>query len=56
MKALIIILIVISIFLYILTVQKLPNLGVLKAQGKLIEKIYKSLIEMHDKKEVEEKI
>ena len=29
----IIILIVISIFLYILTVQKLPNLGVLKAQG-----------------------
>lgn len=29
----VIILIVISIFLYILTVQKLPNLGVLKAQG-----------------------
>ncbi|QEA34717.1 ABC transporter permease [Weissella soli] len=45
----VIILIVISIFLYILTVQKLPNLGVLKAQGVstkylVLSILYQSLI------------
>ena len=51
MKALIIILIIISV-LFILTFLTYITNG----DGKLIEKIYNSLIKIHDKREVEEKI
>lgn len=51
MKTLVIILIIIAL-LFVLTFLTYITNG----DGKLIEKIYNSLINMHDKKEVEEKI
>lgn len=51
MKALIIILIIIAVLFVLTFVTYITN-----GDGKLIEKIYKSLIKMHDEKEVEEKI
>lgn len=51
MKALIIILIILAVLFVLTFVTYITN-----GDGKLIEKTYNSLIEMHDKREVEEKI